>query len=391
MFLFVAIFKGELMDYLLTEEQKMLREMVAKFAKEKIAPVASENERNHRFPWDIIREAGELGLMGIAYPQEYGGAGMDFVSYFLAIEEISRWCASTGVIISAHSSLVCDPIYRFGTEEQKRKYLPDLLSGRKIGSFSLTEAQAGSDAGNTKTTAVKSGNKWILNGSKLFATNGAEADIFVLIASTDPGKKTKGVSAFIVEKDMPGYRIGKVERKLGIRASSTAEIILENVEVPEENLLGELNQGFKVAMVTLDGGRLGIAAQALGIARACLEDSVKYAKERVQFDQPIANFQAIQWMLADMWMEYEAAWLLTWRASVLKDRGLPYTAEAAMAKLKASEVAMDAARKAVQIHGGYGYTEDFNVERYYRDAKITEIYEGTSEIQRLVISRHLLK
>jgi len=379
------------MDYLLTEEQKMLREMVAKFAKEKIAPVASENERNHRFPWDIIREAGELGLMGIAYPQEYGGAGMDFVSYFLAIEEISRWCASTGVIISAHSSLVCDPIYRFGTEEQKRKYLPDLLSGRKIGSFSLTEAQAGSDAGNTKTTAVKSGNKWILNGSKLFATNGAEADIFVLIASTDPGKKTKGVSAFIVEKDMPGYRIGKVERKLGIRASSTAEIILENVEVPEENLLGELNQGFKVAMVTLDGGRLGIAAQALGIARACLEDSVKYAKERVQFDQPIANFQAIQWMLADMWMEYEAARLLTWRASVLKDRGLPYTAEAAMAKLKASEVAMDAARKAVQIHGGYGYTEDFNVERYYRDAKITEIYEGTSEIQRLVISRHLLK
>ena len=391
MFLFVAIFKGELMDYLLTEEQKMLREMVAKFAKEKIAPVASENERNHRFPWDIIREAGELGLMGIAYPQEYGGAGMDFVSYFLAIEEISRWCASTGVIISAHSSLVCDPIYRFGTEEQKRKYLPDLLSGRKIGSFSLTEAQAGSDAGNTKTTAIKSGNKWILNGSKLFATNGAEADIFVLIASTDPGKKTKGVSAFIVEKDMPGYRIGKVERKLGIRASSTAEIILENVEVPEENLLGELNQGFKVAMVTLDGGRLGIAAQALGIARACLEDSVKYAKERVQFDQPIANFQAIQWMLADMWMEYEAARLLTWRASVLKDRGLPYTAEAAMAKLKASEVAMDAARKAVQIHGGYGYTEDFNVERYYRDAKITEIYEGTSEIQRLVIARHILK
>jgi len=390
-FLFVAIFKGELMDYLLTEEQKMLREMVAKFAKEKIAPVASENERNHRFPWDIIREAGELGLMGIAYPQEYGGAGMDFVSYFLAIEEISRWCASTGVIISAHSSLVCDPIYRFGTEEQKRKYLPDLLSGRKIGSFSLTEAQAGSDAGNTKTTAIKSGNKWILNGSKLFATNGAEADIFVLIASTDPGKKTKGVSAFIVEKDMPGYRIGKVERKLGIRASSTAEIILENVEVPEENLLGELNQGFKVAMVTLDGGRLGIAAQALGIARACLEDSVKYAKERVQFDQPIANFQAIQWMLADMKVEYDAAWLLTYRASLMKDKKMDYSAFAAMAKLKASEVAMDAARKAIQIHGGYGYTEDFNVERYYRDAKITEIYEGTSEIQRLVIARHILK
>lgn len=380
-----------MMDYLLTEEQKMLKEMVSKFAKTKIAPEASENERNHRFPSEIIREAGELGLMGIAYPQEYGGAGMDFVSYFLAIEEISRWCASTGVIISAHSSLVCDPIYRFGTEEQKRKYLPDLLSGKKIGSFSLTEAQAGSDAGNTKTTAIKDGKKWILNGSKLFATNGAEADIFVLIASTDPGKKTKGVSAFIVEKDMPGYKIGKIERKLGIRSSSTAEIILENVEVPEENLLGELNQGFKVAMVTLDGGRLGIAAQALGIARACLEDSIKYSKERIQFDQPIANFQALQWMMADMWMEYNAAWLLTWRASVLKDKGLPYTVEAAMAKLKASEVAMDAARKAIQIHGGYGYTEDFNVERYYRDAKITEIYEGTSEIQRLIIARHLLK
>ncbi|MGQ9818879.1 MAG: acyl-CoA dehydrogenase [Candidatus Kapaibacteriales bacterium] len=379
------------MDYLLTEEQKMLKEMVAKFAKEKIAPVASENERNHRFPSEIIREAGELGLMGIAYPQEYGGAGMDFVSYFLAIEEISRWCASTGVIISAHSSLVCDPIYRFGTEEQKRKYLPDLLSGKKIGSFSLTEAQAGSDAGNTKTTAIKNGNKWILNGSKLFSTNGAEADIFVLIALTDPGKKTRGVSAFIVEKNMPGYRIGKIERKLGIRSSSTAEIILENVEVSEENLLGEVNQGFKIAMVTLDGGRLGIAAQALGIARACLEDSIKYSKERIQFDQPIANFQALQWMMADMWMEYNSAWLLTWRASVLKDKGLPYTVEAAMAKLKASEVAMDAARKAIQIHGGYGYTEDFNVERYYRDAKITEIYEGTSEIQRLIIARHLLK
>lgn len=379
------------MDYLLSEEQKMLKEMVSKFAKEKIAPIASENERNHRFPSEIICEAGELGLMGIAYPTEYGGAGMDFVSYFLAIEEISRWCASTGVIISAHSSLVCDPIYRFGTEEQKRKYLPDLLSGKKIGSFSLTEAQAGSDAGNTKTTAIKDGNKWILNGSKLFATNGAEADIFVLIASTDPGKKTKGVSAFIVERSMRGYGIGKIERKLGIRSSSTAEIILENVEVPEENLLGELNQGFKIAMVTLDGGRLGIAAQALGIARACLEDSIKYSKERVQFNQPIANFQALQWMMADMWMEYNAAWLLTWRASVLKDKRLPYSVEAAMAKLKASEVAMDAARKAIQIHGGYGYTEDFNVERYYRDAKITEIYEGTSEIQRLIIARHLLK
>jgi butyryl-CoA dehydrogenase len=379
------------MDYLLTEEQQMLKEMVSKFAQDKIAPVASENEKNHRFPEDIIKEAAELGLMGIAYPDEYGGSGMDFVSYFLAVEELSRWCASTGVIVSAHSSLVCDPIYRFGTEEQKQKYLPQLLSGEKIGSFSLTEAEAGSDAGNTKTTAVLDGDEWILNGSKLFATNGKEAEVFILIASTEPGQKTRGVSAFIVDRETPGYRIGKIEQKLGIRSSSTAEIILEDCRVPKGNLLGDLNKGFKVSMVTLDGGRLGIAAQALGIARASIEDSAKYASERKQFGQPIANFQAIQWMLADMKMEYDAAWMLTWRASMMKDKGMPYTTEAAIAKLKASEVCMDCARKAIQIHGGYGYTEDFNVERYYRDAKITEIYEGTSEIQRLVIARNLLK
>jgi butyryl-CoA dehydrogenase len=379
------------MEYLLTDEQKMLKEMVSKFAKERIAPVAADNEKNHRFPADIIQEAGELGLMGIAYPTEYGGAGMDFMSYFLAVEEISRWCASTGVIISAHSSLVCDPIYRFGTEEQKRKYLPDLLSGKKIGSFSLTEAQAGSDSGNTKTTAKLEGDKWVLNGSKLFATNGAEAEVYIVLASTDPPQKTRGVTAFIIEKGTPGFRIGKLEKKLGIRSSSTAELIFENCEIPKENLLGELNKGFKVAMVTLDGGRLGIASQALGIARASIEDAKQYAKERVQFDQPIANFQAIQWMLADMQVEYEAAWLLTYRATLLKDRGLPYSTESAMAKLKSSEVCMFCANKAVQIHGGYGYTEDFNVERYYRDAKITELYEGTSEIQRLVIARSILK
>ncbi len=379
------------MDFLLTEEQLMLKEMVEKFAKDKILPVASENERNHLFPTEIIKEAGELGLMGVAYPTEYGGAGMDFVSYFLAVEAVSRYCASTGVIISAHSSLVCDPIFNFGTEEQKQKYLPGLLSGQKIGSFSLTESGAGSDAGATKTTAKFVDGRWLLNGSKIFATNGKEADVFILLASTEPEKKTRGVTAFIVEKDTPGYSIGKVERKLGIRSSSTAEIVLENVELPAENMLGELNQGFKISMITLDGGRLGIASQALGIARASLEDSVKYSKERYQFDQPIANFQAIQWMLADMKTEYDAAWLLTYRASLMKDKKMNYSAAAAMAKLKSSEVAMDAARKAIQIHGGYGYTEDFNVERYYRDAKITEIYEGTSEIQRLVIARDLLK
>ncbi len=379
------------MDFLLTEEQKMLKDMVAKFAQEKIAPIASKIDHEHYFPEEIIKEAGELGLMGIAYPTDYGGAGMDFVSYFLAVEEISRWCASTGVIISAHSSLVCDPIYRFGTEEQKRKYLPELLTGQKIGSFTLTEAGAGSDAGATKTTAKLVGDKWILNGSKLFATNGKEAGVYVLIASTEPGQKTRGVSAFIVDKDFPGVKIGKLEKKLGIHGSSTAEIILEDAEIPKENLLGELNKGFKLAMITLDGGRLGIASQALGIARASLEDAIKYSKERNQFDQPIANNQVIQWMIADMKVEYDAAWMLTWKASKMKDQGLPYSTESAIAKLKASEVASFCADKCLQIHGGYGYTEDFNAERYFRDARITEIYEGTSEIQRLVISRSLLK
>jgi alkylation response protein AidB-like acyl-CoA dehydrogenase len=379
------------MDYLLTEEQIMLKEMVHKFAKERIGPVAGDYERNHRFPADIIKEAGELGLMGIAYPSDYGGAGMDYISYMLAVEEVSRWCASTGVIISAHSSLVCDPIYRFGTEEQKQKYLPDLLSGNKIGAFSLSESGAGSDAGATKTTAVLQGDKWILNGAKLWATNGNEAEVYILIASTNPSQKVKGISAFIIEKGTPGCYVGKLERKLGIKSSSTAEIILENVELPKEALLGELNKGFKVAMVTLDGGRLGIASQALGIARAAIEDAIKYSKERFQFDQAISNFQAIQWMIADMWVRYEAAWLLTWRASKMKNEGMDYSREAAMAKLDASETAMFCANKSIQIHGGFGYTEDFNAERYYRDAKITEIYEGTSEIQRLVIARSLLK
>ncbi|GAB5465923.1 MAG: acyl-CoA dehydrogenase AcdA [Candidatus Kapaibacteriales bacterium] len=378
------------MKNLLTEEQLMLQDMVTRFAQEKVAPVASENERAHRFPADVIKEAGELGLMGIAFPTEYGGAGMDYISYMLAVEEVSRYCASTGVIISAHSSLACDPIYRFGTEEQKQRWLPQMLSGETIGAFSLSEAGAGSDAGATQTTAIKKGDKWILNGSKLWATNGKEAGVYVLIASTAPEKKTRGVSTFIVPADTPGVSVGKLEQKLGIRSSSTAEIVLDNVELPEDALLGEENQGFKISMITLDGGRLGIASQALGIARAALEDAAKYSQERIQFDQPIAKFQAIQWMLADMKTRYDASWLLTWRASKMKDEGLNYSAEAAMAKLDASETAMFCANKGIQIHGGYGYTEDFNAERYYRDAKITEIYEGTSEIQRLVIARSLL-
>jgi alkylation response protein AidB-like acyl-CoA dehydrogenase len=379
------------MDYLLTEEQKMMKEMVSKFAREEIGPVARENQEKGIFPKEIVKKAGELGLMGVAYPPEYGGAGMDFVSYMIAVQEISRYCASTGVIVSAHSSLAVDPIFRFGTEEQKKKYLPDMCSGKKIGCLGLTESGAGSDAGATKTTAKLEGDKWILNGTKNFTTNGAEAEVAVICARTDPTQKTRGISAFIVEKGTPGFTVGKHEHKLGINATSTTELVLEDCAIPKENLLGELNKGFKVAMITLDGGRLGIGAQALGIARGSIEEAIKYAKEREQFDQPIASFQAIQWMIADMWTEYEAAWLLNYRASLMKDRGLRYTMEAAMAKLKASEVASMCAAKAVQIHGGYGYTKEFDVERYLRDAKITEIYEGTSEIMRLVISSNLLK
>lgn len=379
------------MDYLLTEEQKMMRDMVEKFAREEIGPTARENQEKGVFPKKIVQKASELGLMGIAYPPEYGGAGMDFVAYMLAIEQISRYCASTGVIVSAHSSLCVDPIFKFGTDEQKKKYLPDLCHGKKIGCLALTEPGAGSDAGSTKTTAKLVGDKWVLNGTKQFTTNGAEAETSVIIASTDPSQKTRGISAFIVENTFPGFKVGKLEHKLGIKSTSTAEFILEDCQVPKENLLGELNKGFKVAMVTLDGGRLGIASQALGIGKASIEDSIQYAKEREQFEQPIANFQAIQWMIADMSTEYEAAWLLTHRASLMKDKGLNYSMEAAMAKLKASEMASFCANKAIQIHGGYGYTTEFDPERYLRDAKITEIYEGTSEIMRLVISANLLK
>lgn len=379
------------MDYLLTDEQKMIRDMVEKFSREEIGPQARENQEKGIFPEDIVKKAGDLGLMGVAYPPEYGGAGMDFVSYMLAIEQISRYCASTGVIVSAHSSLCVDPIFRFGTEEQKKKYLPDLCQGKKIGCLALTESGAGSDSGATKTTAKLEGDQWVLNGTKQFTTNGNEAEVSVVIASTDPAQKTRGISAFIIEKGTPGFTVGKLEHKLGIKSTSTAEFILEDCKLGKENLLGEVNKGFKISMVTLDGGRLGIASQALGIARASIDDSIKFAKEREQFDQPIANFQAIQWMIADMCTEYEAAWLLTYRASLMKDKGLSYSKEAAMAKLKASEVASFCAAKAIQIHGGYGYTTEFDVERYLRDAKITEIYEGTSEIMRLVISANVLK
>lgn len=379
------------MEYLLNDEHKMLKQMVDRFAHDEIAPVARRNQEEGTFPREIVKKMGELGLMGIAYPAQFAGAGMDYISYMLAIEGISRYCASTGVIVSAHSSLAIEPIYSFGSEEQKKKYMPDLCSGRKIGCFALTEPDAGSDAGRIKTTAKLVQDKWILNGAKQFITNGAEAEIAVIFASTEPAKKTKGISAFIVEKGTGGFTVGKLEHKLGIGATSTAELIFNECAVPRENLLGEVNGGFKIAMLTLDGGRLGIASQALGIARAAIEDSVRYAKTREQFDQPIANFQAIQTMLADMATEYAASWLLTYRASLMKDRGLRYSSEAAMAKLKASETASFCASKAIQIHGGYGYCKEFDVERYFRDARITEIYEGTSEIMRMIIAASMLK
>lgn len=376
----------------LTEEQKMVQDMVRSFAMEKVLPKAAEIDHNHEYPAEIIAELGELGMMGVYIPEEYGGGGMDVVSYAIVVEELSRACASTGVIVSAHTSLCVDPIYKFGTEEQKKKYLPGLASGKKLGAFGLTEPDAGSDAAGQKTTAVLEGDEWVLNGSKIFITNGDRADVVVVMAMTDKSLAHKGISAFVVEKGTPGFSVGKLEEKMGIRGSGTAELIFTNCRIPAGNILGKPGDGFKVAMQTLDGGRIGIAAQALGILRACLEDSITYSKERVQFGKPIARNQAIQWMLADMVTDYEAAKLLIWQSATMKDQKLPrYGHFSAMAKLFASEKAMFHAVKAVQIYGGYGFTTEYPVERHMRDAKITEIYEGTSEVQRIVISAALMK
>ncbi|RJP68215.1 MAG: acyl-CoA dehydrogenase [Candidatus Abyssobacteria bacterium SURF_17] len=379
------------MDFELTEEQRMIQDMARNFAEKEVAPVAAELDDTHRFPTELAQKMGELGLMGVAVPDQYGGAGMDCVSYVVALEEISRACANTGVIMSVNNSLVCDPILSNGTEEQKKKFLTPLASGKKIGCFGLTEPNAGSDASNQKTTAVLDGDKWVINGSKIFITNASHADTVVLFATTDKEKGSRGISTFIVEKETPGYKVGKIERKLGLNASGTAELIFEDCRIPKDQLLGGLGQGFKIAMQTLDGGRIGIGAQAVGIARAAMEQSVKYSMERVQFNQPIAKFQAIQWMLADMATEIDASRLLVYRAARMKDAGQRYSKESAMAKLFASETAMKTATKAVQIHGGYGYSKEYPVERNFRDAKVTEIYEGTSEIQRLVIAANVLK
>jgi butyryl-CoA dehydrogenase len=379
------------MNFDLTEEQRMIQEMARNFAEKEVAPLAAKLDETHEFPLELARKMGELGLMGIAVPEEYGGAGMDYVCYVVALEEISRACANTGVVMSANNSLACGPVLANGTEEQKHRFLAPMASGQKIGCFGLTEPSAGSDAGNQKTTAVLDGNEWVLNGNKVFITNGTHADIAVVFAMTDKEKGARGISAFIVEKDTPGFRAGKAEKKLGLNASGTAELVFEDCRIPKDQLLGQRGSGFKIAMQTLDGGRIGIAAQAIGIARAAMEQSCKYALERVQFGQPIAKFQAIQWMLADMAVEIDAARLLAYRAAQMQSRKQRFTKEAAMAKLFASETAMKTATKAVQIHGGYGYSKEYPVERNFRDAKITEIYEGTSEIQRLVIAANLLK
>lgn len=379
------------MDFNLTQDQKMIRDMLRDFTEEKIKPLAEETDKESKFPQEIVKELGKLGIMGINIPPEYGGSGADGVSYAIAVEEISRGCASTGIIVSVNNSLACYPLLAYGTEEQKKKYLTPLASGQKLGSFGLTEPDAGSDVASGKTTAKKEGDKYILNGNKRFITNAGESDIYIVFGATDPEKGAKGMSTFVLEKDTPGFTFGRLEDKLGIKGSATRELIFENVEIPQDQLISEEGKGMKIALSTLDVGRIGVAAQAVGIAQAALEYSVNYSKERVQFGKPISSFQAIQWMLADMATEIDAARLLTYKAAALKDSGARFSKEAAMAKLFASEAAMRATIKAVQIHGGYGYSKEYPVERLMRDAKITEIYEGTSEVMRMVIAASLLR
>jgi len=379
------------MDFELTDEQQLIREAVREFAEAEVTPIAAELDRDHRFPRELLPKLAEMNLMGMPYPEKAGGAGADYVSYVIAVEELSRACASTGVILSAHTSLATWPVFKFGTEAQKDQYLHDMASGRRLGAFALTEPAAGTDAGAGTATATLHADGYALNGSKMFITNAPFAEVYIVFAKTDPERGTRGMSAFIVEKDAPGFSVGEAEHKLGIRGSSTPPVYFSDCRVPREALLGGEGDGFKIAMATLDGGRIGIAAQALGIAQAALDASVAYAKERVQFGKPIATLQAIQWMIADMATEIDAARLLVYRAASCVDNGRPYSTEGAMAKLFASETATRVAGKAIQIHGGYGYTESYPVERNYRDAKITEIYEGTSEVQRMVIARSTLR
>lgn len=375
------------MNFQLTKEQDFVRKMVRDFAVAEVEPIAADIDKEHRFPEENVAKMSSLGLLGVPFPKEYGGSGGDYISYAITVEELSRVCASTGVICSAHTSLCCWPIFGWGTEEQKKQYLPGLLSGGKLGAFGLTEPNAGSDAGGQQTRAEDKGDHWLLNGTKVFITNGGKADVYVIIAMTDKKKGTRGgISAFIVEKDYEGFSIGKTEDKMGICASSTTELVFQNCKVPKENLLGNIGDGFKVALSTLDGGRIGIASQALGIAQGAFDVTVEYMKSRKQFGKKLSQMESLQFEMADMKTQIEAARLLIYNAADLKERHLPYGPAAAMAKLFAAETAMHVTTKCVQFHGGYGYMRDYPLERMMRDAKITEIYEGTSEIQKVVIA-----
>lgn len=379
------------MNFGLTREQELVRQMVREFAVNEVKPIAAEIDETERFPMENVKKMAELGMMGIPFPKELGGSGGDVLSYIIAVEELSKVCGTTGVILSAHTSLCASLIYENGIPSQKEKYLVPLAKGEKIGAFGLTEPGAGTDAAGQQTTAVLDGDNYILNGSKIFITNGGVADTFIVFAMTDKSQGTRGISAFIVEKSFPGFSIGKKEDKLGIRASSTTELIFENCIVPKENLIGKEGKGFGIAMKTLDGGRIGIAAQALGIAEGAYEETIKYMKERKQFGRSLSAFQGLQWMISEMETKIEAAKLLVYKAAWLKQNKLPYSVDAAKAKLFAAEVAMDVTTKAVQLHGGYGYTKEYPVERMMRDAKITEIYEGTSEVQKMVIAGAALR
>lgn len=380
------------MDLHITSEQKMIRDMVRDFSITEIKPKISQYEERGDFPSDIISKMADLGLLGMTIPEQYGGTGLDMISYVLAIEEIAKASASVAVTVSVHNSVGAYPIVCFGTEAQKEKYLKPLAAGKKIGGFALSEPGAGSDAANVKVKAEKKGDKYILNGTKAWVTNAINGEIFIVMAMVDPSKRAKGINAFIVEKDFEGFGFGKVEDKMGLRCSKTADIVLENCEVPPENLLGKEGEGFKIALHSIDGARLGVAAQSVGIAQAALEEALQYSKQREAFGRPISEFQAIQFMLSDMATQLEAARLLTWYGASLRDQKAPsYTKEASMAKLYASEVATWITSKALQIHGAYGYSKEYLVERYFRDARVTTIYEGTSEIQRLIISRKILE
>ncbi|GAB6039211.1 acyl-CoA dehydrogenase [Fundidesulfovibrio butyratiphilus] len=378
------------MNFNLTEEQVLIQKMVREFAENEVQPIAAEIDKTHKFPEATVKRMAELGILGLSIPEEFGGSGGDTLSYVLAVEELSRVCATHGVILSAHMSLGVHPIMKFGTDAQKKKYVPDLASGKKLAAFCLTEPGAGTDAASQLTVAEKKGDKYIINGSKVFITNGAYAESFIVFAMTDKAAGLKGITAFIVEKSFPGFKVGQVEDKLGICASSTTEIILKDCEVPVENMLGAEGKGFAIAMQTLDGGRIGIGAQALGIAQGALEAAITYSKERKQFKKPISANQGIQWYMAEMATNVDAARLLVYRAACMKEEGARFSKEAAMAKLFASETAMAVTTKSVQIHGGIGYTKSYPVERMMRDAKITEIYEGTSEVQKMVIAGNIL-